>query len=105
MSKTETPEATAELKDQRATPVAANLLVALPHAKGLPEIIPGTWSKRRPRTSALMLGLVGVGIAVGLYWWMHRQPLLPPGIAYGNGRIEADAIDIETKFAGRIFQL
>ena len=105
MSKTETPEATAELKDQRATPVAANLPVALPHAKGLPEIIPGTWSKRRLRTSALMLGLVGVGIAVGLYWWMHRQPLLPPGIAYGNGRLEADPIDIATKFAGRIFQL
>ena len=105
MSKTETPEATAELKDQRATPVAANLPIALPHAKGLPEIIPGTWSKRRLRTSALMLGLVGVGIAVGLYWWMHRQPLLPPGIAYGNGRLEADPIDIATKFAGRIFQL
>ena len=105
MSKTETPEETPELKDQRATPVAANLPVALPHAEGLPEIIPGTWSKRRLRTSALMLGLVGVGIAVGLYWWTHRQPLLPPGIAYGNGRLEADPIDIATKFAGRIFQL
>ena len=30
---------------------------------------------------------------------------LPPGIAYGNGRIEADAIDIDTKFAGRIAEL
>ena len=30
---------------------------------------------------------------------------LPPGIAYGNGRLEADAIDIDTKFAGRIAKL
>jgi multidrug efflux pump subunit AcrA (membrane-fusion protein) len=39
------------------------------------------------------------------YWWMHRQPPLPPGIAEGNGRIEADPIDIDTKFAGRILEL
>jgi HlyD family secretion protein len=30
---------------------------------------------------------------------------LPPGIASGNGRIEADEIDIDTKFAGRIAEI
>jgi HlyD family secretion protein len=30
---------------------------------------------------------------------------LPPGIAWGNGRIEADEIDIDTKFAGRIAEI
>jgi len=30
---------------------------------------------------------------------------MPPGIASGNGRLEADVIDIDTKFAGRIAQL
>jgi HlyD family secretion protein len=30
---------------------------------------------------------------------------LPPGIAYGNGRLEADAINIDTKYAGRIAEL
>jgi HlyD family secretion protein len=30
---------------------------------------------------------------------------LPPGFASGNGRLEADAIDIDTKFAGRIAKL
>jgi HlyD family secretion protein len=30
---------------------------------------------------------------------------LPPGIASGNGRIEADEIDIDTKFAGRISEM
>ncbi len=30
---------------------------------------------------------------------------MPPGIAFGNGKIEADEIDIDTKFAGRIAEL
>lgn len=30
---------------------------------------------------------------------------MPSGIAFGNGRLEADEIDIDTKFAGRIAQL
>lgn len=41
----------------------------------------------------------------GVYWWRASQPLLPPGIAWGNGRLEADEIDIDTKFAGRIAEL
>lgn len=45
---------------------------------------------------------VAAGAAGGAYWWMHRPPPLPDGIAYGNGRIEADPIDIGTKFAGRV---
>ena len=36
---------------------------------------------------------------------MHRPVPLPPGIAFGNGRLEADPIDIATKFAGRIAEL
>ena len=30
---------------------------------------------------------------------------LPPGIAFRNGRLEADEIDIDTKFAGRVARL
>ncbi len=33
----------------------------------------------------------------------NRQ--LPPGISWGNGRLEADEIDIDTKFPGRIAEL
>jgi len=54
---------------------------------------------------ALALSMLVLGAGAGVYWWMHRQPSLPPGIAYGNGRIEADPIDIDTKFAGRILEL
>lgn len=38
-------------------------------------------------------------------WWQYEHTQLPPGIFWGNGRIEADEIDIDTKFAGRIAEL
>ena len=41
----------------------------------------------------------------GAYWWWSHQGGLPVGIVYGNGRIEADQIDIDTKFAGRIAEI
>ncbi|HEY7664148.1 MAG TPA: HlyD family efflux transporter periplasmic adaptor subunit [Xanthobacteraceae bacterium] len=47
----------------------------------------------------LVLGLAAGG---AYYWWKQSQEELPPGFASGNGRIEADEIDIDTKFAGRI---
>ena len=39
------------------------------------------------------------------YWWQRLHPALPPGIAYGNGRLEADEINIDTKYAGRIAEI
>jgi HlyD family secretion protein len=47
---------------------------------------------------ALLVAAVGSGIA----WWWLRPASLPPGLAVGNGRIEATQIDIATKLAGRI---
>jgi HlyD family secretion protein len=35
-------------------------------------------------------------------WQRMTPPPLPPGIAVGNGRIEATDIDVATKFAGRL---
>ncbi len=52
-----------------------------------------------------VLILFATGGAAGLYWWLHRAPALPPGIVFSNGRLEADEIDIDTKFAGRISQV
>jgi len=57
--------------------------------------------KRRRRTLLLVLLLAGIG-GGGAFWWQHTRPILPPGIAFSNGRLEADEIDIATKFAGRI---
>src|SRR5215469_10244929 len=52
---------------------------------------------------ALLL-MIGAGAATGGVWSQYRSQL-PPGIAAGNGRLESDEIDIDTKFAGRIAQL
>lgn len=64
---------------------------------------PGT---RRPGVTrkriVVLLALLAAGAAIAFYWWQHRAPPLPAGIVYSNGRIEADEIDIETKFAGRV---
>jgi multidrug efflux pump subunit AcrA (membrane-fusion protein) len=71
-----------------AAPVAAPVAVAL------------GW--KRPLLVVLVLAAASVG---GGYWWLHRPPGLPLGIAFGNGRLEADEIDIDTKFAGRVARL
>jgi HlyD family secretion protein len=41
-------------------------------------------------------------IEFGEYWWLHPREVLPPDIAWSNGGLEADEIDIDTKFVGRI---
>lgn len=74
----------------------------------LPAVVATAGRRGRSRRRWLwMLSLVAVS-ATGLataYWWTHRAPQVPPGIAYGNGRLEADPIDIATKFAGRVAEL
>jgi len=60
---------------------------------------------RRWLRLALLLAIVVGGAGGGFYWWLHSQSDLPPGIAFGNGRIEALEIDIDTKFAGRISEI
>ncbi len=53
---------------------------------------------------ALLIVLGGAG-GGGYYAWKQAHPPLPSGISMGNGRIEADEIDIDTKFAGRVAEL
>jgi HlyD family secretion protein len=62
----------------------------------------------RRRRSVIIVALLLVVAATaggGFYWWQRAQHQLPAGIAWSNGRIEADEIDIDTKFAGRIAEL
>ena len=63
--------------------------------------------RRRWRWTSIAAGLVVLILAAGggAYWWQLSQAKLPVGIVQGNGRIEADEIDISTKFAGRLAQL
>jgi len=71
----------------------------------------GPQAVRRPRQFRrwlpLLFGVVAASLVVraGVRWWQGRQSALPAGIVYGNGRLEADEIDVDTKFAGRVAQL
>jgi hypothetical protein len=70
-----------------------------------PATSQGKSARNRWRRFALIIAVIVGGAGTGFYWWKHSQSLLPPGIAWGNGRIEADEIDIATKFAGRIAEM
>lgn len=83
-------------------------LVPVPGVARLPVAVPARHNgprRRKLQRAAFALGLLAVA-AVGLgTWWLRSAPALPPGIAWGNGRLESDEIDIDTKFAGRIAKL
>ena len=82
-----------------APPVVANVPAVLPPAMPSPK------RRRWERLALLLLVLLAFGVGGGRYWWTHRGPSLPPGIAWSNGRLEADEVDIDTKFAGRIAEI
>jgi len=48
---------------------------------------------------ALVLAGAGAG---GWYWWQQQLNALPPYIAAANGRLEAEQVEIATKYPGRI---
>lgn len=50
---------------------------------------------------AFLLVVIGA-TAAGWYWWQQAQTRLPDTIAYGNGRIEAEEIQVATKYSGRV---
>jgi HlyD family secretion protein len=81
----------------------ASPVIPASSSANLPALIPVAKKRRRWGRGALLL-LLPLAIVAG-YWWLHSGPVLPPGFASGNGRLEADEIDIDTKFAGRILTL
>lgn len=86
-------------------------LAATPPAQ-LPAVAPSREAAVRFKESkvrwlrlGLLLAFIAMGAGGGTFWWFNRIPPLPAGIASGNGRLEADPIDIASKFAGRIAEL
>src|SRR5690349_11594127 len=71
-----------------------------PEKGGLPAVVstPPAPAPRRKLRPLLVLLAVLLGAAGGGWWWTHRLPPIPPWIAYSNGRLEADEVDISTKF-------
>jgi HlyD family secretion protein len=54
----------------------------------------------------VVLGVCLVAVLVAAWlWWQGRQPQLPAGIVFGNGRIEAKEVDIATKYTGRVKEI
>ena len=78
----------------------------IPHtADKLPVTLPGRSKPRLWRRVLIALAIFGVLAGLGAYRLSHPNSALPVGIGSGNGRIEADEIDIATKFAGRVAEL
>ena len=84
---------------------ARNLVPVSARTDSLPPNSKRMSARRRWIRVALALAVVVGGAGATFYWWQHSQSRLPHGIASGNGRIEADEINIDTKFAGRIAEI
>ena len=96
--------AQAEVGVQVQNPAA--LPAVRPGKLPVPEAIEQPIRKRRKwRLLLVLLLLAAGGGGGGFYWWYTHQFHLPPGFAMGNGRLEADPIDISTKFAGRVAEI
>ncbi len=82
-----------------------------PRGATLPAIVEAAPSPKAPKSRTrlrllLLIALIGVAAGAGaVYWQRWRVPLLPAGIVWSNGRIDAEEIDIDTKFAGRVAAL
>ena len=93
---------------EQAEPAASENrdLVPVKADAGLPTLADKKTRRRRWRfRAALALAIMGAAAGVSYYWWQSVHSQLPAGIAYGNGRLEADEIDIDTKYAGRIAEI
>jgi HlyD family secretion protein len=89
--------------EAEAARAPSSALLPVPVPERLPAVLPERKKPRRWLRGALLL-LLPAAIAAG-YWWSHAGSGLPAGFAMSNGRLEADEVDIDTKFAGRISQL
>jgi HlyD family secretion protein len=53
----------------------------------------------------IFLIIASIAAGFGWQWWEKQQSALPEGIAFGNGRIEANEVDISVKYAGRVLDI
>ncbi len=98
------PEAmgTGELPPSHARDLVPTRPAGLPVPQGAVKRLPGRrWWLR----VAVLLAILAGGAGGYYYWWQQLRSALPAGIVYGNGRLEADEINIDTKYAGRIAEM
>lgn len=71
-----------------------------------PDAMPGSSTSRLKFRTLLVWAALALVIGAGFLAWQRLKPQgLPPGIASGNGRLEATDIDIATTAGGRIRQV
>lgn len=80
-----------------------------PQGEARPKVavVPKQRPKKKKRLGWLVVlaCIVAAGGAGGWYWWQQQLHALPPGIAKANGRLEAEQVQIATKYAGRIAEV
>ena len=54
------------------------------------------------RRKLILISLAVVAVGGVALWWFLSRPGLPPGFAGGNGRLEAQAINVAAKYSGRL---
>lgn len=95
-----------ERRDDVAAPAATTALVPV-----RPPLIiydrspPGTSKRKRVFRVLLFLAFASAAAAGGFYWWRSHLSPVPAGIVWSNRRTDAEEIDIDTKFAGRVLEL
>ena len=99
------PSSNIETGQDEALPHVETALVPVRHATPAKLEHPSSTRGKSQWKVLSLLALIVIGAGGGAYWWHARQGGLPIGLASGNGRIEADEIDIDTKFAGRIAEM
>ncbi|MGJ5175245.1 HlyD family secretion protein [Bradyrhizobium oligotrophicum] len=100
------PQDTQLVGDERPVQHVRTESAALVPAPTLPVSAAHEPPPRRKRWPFLLLVLaIGAAGGGGYVWWQRLHPPLPLGISVSNGRIEADEIDIATKYAGRVAEL
>ena len=59
-------------------------------------------SRKRKFLIAAAALVCALGAAGGYYWWQASQDEGPPDFAQGNGRVEADLVDVASEITGRV---
>ena len=93
--------------DRPAHPIDGEVLPAAKELVPISEHLPAKRSARRTRRRWIVIALIiGAGAAGGaIYWKYFLPPPWPTGIVFSNGRVEAQEIDIDAKFAERVAEL
>src|SRR5271166_6489045 len=82
-------------RDQRQGPDKS----APPAARPMPT---ATSRRKLLRIVAILFCIVAIAGAGGWYWWQQQLHALPAWITQANGRLEAEQVEIATKYPGRV---